>query len=694
MIKLIISCIAVLALALMPGFALAQKNNDSQSYYFKRGVELYNLQNYAEAEKMFSNELSSNPANAEAHYYLALVHVLKKKYGDALTETNNAIKFFSKKRGDEKKSGLLQSYILRANIYGVMDKDSERLADIEKAISIAPHNSEGLLEKSYYYASKKLYDLALDCAEKAIKISPLKAEGYAKKANALYHLNRFAEAEKELNYANSLDPNNALTLLNRSSCRLKLAKYNDALDDAFAYIENNNSYAKGISLIKAVADSSFTLVNIKLLARQKAQPNNPLWFHVMASVLSDMNRFSESNENFLKAIEVGGENPTLLRRLASNYYKLGDFNTALSYANKAVDLDSTQYYSFSVRSYIARELGDKKLELADLNKCVELAPNNSDSYYQRASFEQLNDKALDAVADLTAAIDLEPDNGQYYLTRGSVYNRLGEKSMALQDYKKVLEIYEKNSLSDEGDKISAMYAHFYLGNHKQAEEMMTDILNKTTNRSGDEYDAACLYSLMNDAPKALTHLRSSLENGYKGFAHLRSDFDLDNIKALPEFEQLLSEFEPKLSSDASANGSDTQKGELKVAEIPFSKEAGNLAKVKCEINGLPLHFIFDTGASDVSISTVEATFMLKNGYLNESDISGKQYYLNANGEISEGTIIVLRNIKFGDMSLRNIRASVVKSQRAPLLLGQTVMQRLGRIEIDNDAKLLRIHYRE
>ena len=47
--------------------------------------------------------------------------------------------------------------------------------------------------------------------------------------------------------------------------------------------------------------------------------------------------------------------------------------------------------------------------------------------------------------------------------------------------------------------------------------------------------------------------------------------------------------------------------------VEMSKEGG-VYTVPCKVNGLPLKFIFDTGASDVSISLTEAIFMLKNGY--------------------------------------------------------------------------------
>ena len=131
----------------------------------------------------------------------------------------------------------------------------------------------------------------------------------------------------------------------------------------------------------------------------------------------------------------------------------------------------------------------------------------------------------------------------------------------------------------------------------------------------------------------------------------------------------------------------------KEAEIPFAKEGG-ICKVRCTINDLPLYFVFDTGASDVSISSVEANFMLKNNYLSKSDMTGKGYYINANGDISEGTLITLKEVNFGGLTLKNIKASVVKNQKAPLLLGQSVLSRLGRIEIDNNQKVIRVKYKE
>lgn len=93
-------------------------------------------------------------------------------------------------------------------------------------------------------------------------------------------------------------------------------------------------------------------------------------------------------------------------------------------------------------------------------------------------------------------------------------------------------------------------------------------------------------------------------------------------------------------------------------------------------------------------SDVEAAFMFKNGYLSSKDVRGDAQYLTADGSVVQGTVVNLRDIEFAGLHLRNVRASVVKSQNAPLLLGQSVLSRLGKIEIDTKGSVIRICYKE
>ena len=121
------------------------------------------------------------------------------------------------------------------------------------------------------------------------------------------------------------------------------------------------------------------------------------------------------------------------------------------------------------------------------------------------------------------------------------------------------------------------------------------------------------------------------------------------------------------------------------------KRMGGVSLIPCKINGLGLSFIFDTGASDVTISLTEASFMLKNGYLNSNDIIDEPtYYSDANGDISEGISINLRVIEIQGLKLYNVKASIVKNLDAPLLLGQSALSKLGTIQFNLNENVLTI----
>ncbi|MCQ4810324.1 retroviral-like aspartic protease family protein [Bacteroides sp. SL.2.06] len=76
--------------------------------------------------------------------------------------------------------------------------------------------------------------------------------------------------------------------------------------------------------------------------------------------------------------------------------------------------------------------------------------------------------------------------------------------------------------------------------------------------------------------------------------------------------------------------------------------------------------------------------------VDKKDVVGSHYFQDANGNVFEGTIINIRQVDFGELKLENVRAFVVRNQKAPLLLGQSVLSRLGKIEIDNSNHLIKI----
>jgi aspartyl protease family protein len=63
--------------------------------------------------------------------------------------------------------------------------------------------------------------------------------------------------------------------------------------------------------------------------------------------------------------------------------------------------------------------------------------------------------------------------------------------------------------------------------------------------------------------------------------------------------------------------------------------------------------------------------------LNENEIFGSTHAQLANGEITENTKIVIREIEFNGLKLENVNALVVHNLSAPLLLGQIRHLQIG-----------------
>ena len=76
--------------------------------------------------------------------------------------------------------------------------------------------------------------------------------------------------------------------------------------------------------------------------------------------------------------------------------------------------------------------------------------------------------------------------------------------------------------------------------------------------------------------------------------------------------------------------------------------------------------------------------MLKNGYLKKEDIGESVYYSIANGDVAKGTKLNIKEIEFAGLKLYNIEASIVHETSAPLLLGQSVISKLGKIQLEGN----------
>ena len=668
-------------LVLCSSVILADNIKRPDSYNYSRGVEAINNNNAEEALDYLNKEINEHPDNGYAFAWIALVRNYNEEFGRALTAANVAVKKIPSKDKEYKAF----AYGTRAQVYLNLKDTIQALKDYSQAINIVPDDDRFYNQRAQVYYEQGKYDLADKDYLKMISLKEGDVMGYmgiGRNANAQ---KRYEDAIKQFDYVVKLEPNYSSAYSFRAESYIGLKKYNEAIDDVISALGIDRD-RKAFYELQELADSAFEQTVAKLKVQKIKEPNEQSWDYDLGIVYERAAKYNKAIAYYKESLEKES-NIITASRISSCYDDLGDYDKALEYCNQAIALDSVKANYLYEKANILDNAGRTQEAIKTMSDYIANTPDEPAGYYQRGWFKDHSGDIEGALEDYTMAITLQPNVAYAYLNRGVLYRLKGENAKAESDFKQVVRL---DSIPEEAE--CSFYAYYYLGQKDKAIEILNTILDK--DKKGNCYDAACLYSVMGEKEKALSYLRQSLEDGYRRFAHIKRDRDLNNIRNTEEFKVLMKEYEEKHLQEiaADADGDDSAY-ELKVEEIPFTKEGG-VCKVKCAINGLPLHFIFDTGATDVSISSVEATFMAKNDFLSSSDIIGKQNYQTADGNITEGTIINLKDVKLGSLHLNNIKASVVRKQAAPLLLGQSVLSKLGKIEIDNTKKVLRITHKQ
>ena len=112
-------------------------------------------------------------------------------------------------------------------------------------------------------------------------------------------------------------------------------------------------------------------------------------------------------------------------------------------------------------------------------------------------------------------------------------------------------------------------------------------------------------------------------------------------------------------------------------------QRGGVYTVPVLINDvIPLHFVVDSGASDVTIPADVVGTLIRMGKITDKDFVGEQKYRLADGSIITSKTFIIRSLKVGDVTVTNVLGSVA-DVKGSLLLGQSFLKKFKTWSIDN-----------
>lgn len=651
------------------------------SYYLQRAEEAYQQEEFDECLQFCQEGVKQNPK--DGHCWAIIAEIYSKRayarYAEALDAADKALPLLK-----QDKTWTAFVYAVKGDIYFKLNDLPLSRDAYAKAIDIAPENETFRVSYADVCANMKDWQATADAYRQLLTINPGKTFAYAELADAEYHLGQVEQAK--------IHANTAILLSDDENIKSHIVLGHIALDrhdlptsaQEFVramFLEEGYDAAADTLLDTYPELTTAAVLNEVEKAPADLETNNTAAFYFF-----QLNDYTNSLYHLHKALETK-ESATILSHLAVLSIYMNELEQARQYYLRAQQIDST-YINYNAEfAYIAYLQGQQQACEDYYRKAINEAPDDDDNYrlLGRALILTKPEQALQYL-DTAVMIAKQSNMVHTLYCRAEVLKRLGREELAQQDLQNALAY----RLDDDTDPLNLLNVNALLGQREQIEHYIdTAQLNYRKHLYKLRYFAS-VYAALSDKDSTLAYMQRFFQHGGRETDWFRVSYRMEFLRNDSDFNNLLNHYDSIRHSEMEdlnrrIRNTHTITG---VTEIPFTRQGG-VCQVQCTVNSLPFYFVFDTGAADVTLSSVEANFMLKNGYLTETDFMGKQNYITADGKIHEGTLVNLRELRVGDIVLNNIKASIVSSQTAPLLLGQTAFRHFGQVEIDNLRSVIR-----
>ena len=490
--------------------AMAQKSKSKvkeyDTYNYKRALEYAHDGEYEKALESFANDVKENPKSGYPYVYMSIIQLHLEKAGEALESANKAVQLLPKKDLEMRAT----AHAARAEVYLTLGDSVSALTDYAEAIKLQPEEEEYLKDRAQPYYELNQYDLADKDYQRITEVSPGSIMGFMGLGRNCNMREEWEKAAEYFTQASKLDNEYSSAYSFRAVSNKGMKKYSEAMDDIIKAIEMDND-SKAFYELQHFDSLAYPTVKAKLKLQMMKKSNEFVWPYAMAIIEEQQEHWKEAAEYYIKANELE-PSETLCKYVATCYDELGDTDSQLLYLDKGLELDSTETELIVRKAYVYLERRDNERALELVNSLFNEEDSETYNYfnfYTRGHCYYVMGEFEKAVEDYTMAISDDDSLPFVYFGRARAYHALGKTDLAKPDFEKVVELDSMNNGYN-----YRMYAHYYLGDRQKAVECLDSLL-KEKNSDGNNYDAACLYSLMGETDKALDYLETSLKKGYR-----------------------------------------------------------------------------------------------------------------------------------------------------------------------------------
>lgn len=524
-------CRFYLLLIALCGFQMLFAKDDV-SYNLSRALESLKDRDYNSAQEYVKKELEDNPKNAEAYLVYSNIAFMTKEYNLTDEYAEKALSLFSKKEYENK----MAAYMLLWNSSLQRGDTTTALKYIDNTLALKLTNTR--LSDVYIDKASVLYDMkkwkeSKSMYQKAVALDAENTVGYYGSSLCSIEEKLYDEALDNLNKCIYLVKNSYIYYYKRAEVYLIQKQYENAVNDLLAYVHLSGKSTGFIYLCEMYGnDELFTKIMPYMKINSNKFPNNEVWYECIAYLYSAKKDFCKSIENYFNAAEINFT-PQLARTISVTAMSMGNNKYAIEYAKIACMLDTSDV---SLQRYKATCLTEGNYTKEALHICDSMIaknPKDTFSYSSRAYVKWFMRDYKGALDDYSKAIELAPDHYSFYSRRASMQKLVGNADMAKSDMQKYLDMDENAEYKSS--------SYYYLGDNEKAKQELQEELKNSNmkNLSEDYYNTACIYSLMGEKQNAIDYLNKSVDAYYRNVEHLMVDSDLDNLRDLKEYKELV-----------------------------------------------------------------------------------------------------------------------------------------------------------
>lgn len=505
--------------------------------------------------EVYDQELAANPKDADLYFRRANEYYKFNQYLRALSDCDKALEFAAPTNTDLR----FQAYMLRADIYQMLNKHQEALDNFNEALKIDPASYMALQQKGNEEYELGNYAQAKAAYTRLRSLNPRSAEALTGLARVAVQENNIGLASEYMDDAVSMMPAESDIYIRRASVRRMQGNNTGAVEDllmAISIDSNNRAMQELIDL----ANVDYPSVISGLSSSITLAPKQGMLYYIRAFVAQAHEHFANALVDYRRLIDDNMYNYAgLYNSMAQCEFALCKFDKALDDVDYAISMDGSRNSDFFVtKSKILFAQGKYK-EAADALRTASLSGNLPVSAIQYESVLCFKQKDFAKANDLLASMIIDrPEDMKNYMLRAWVLTD------GLKNQKEATSLYQRMvALSAPGaDKSAALtaaqsyrgFALLFTGDTVGAMQWASALLNDYRDSDGYlHYVAACLYAQkygltkeQADADLALSTLEDALKLGYGNLYDLNvadyGRYSLAPVRSQQRFNDLLSKY--------------------------------------------------------------------------------------------------------------------------------------------------------